>query len=250
VQTCHFSSKGRTANTIHCNRSPLLYLSLYVFVFVLFVVNQYFLFFSQKKSIVCTLVCLLSLVCLLWLVALCVCVCVNLCQSRVFFECLCCHVCTWNIRHVHTCHFSSRGRTASTIHHDRQINIVVFWAVCYMCFFLSHVVFGAVCYMLFSPSNDHRCIMYARLPFVCLSVCMLFVYVCVLCVCRVCVSLSVYCLLLSLLCICHSVCPVWKFNNTTGFLKSRTNKILILRFGLVRERLGQLAGKLNSYVRC
>ena len=54
--------------------------------------NQYFLFFSQKKSVVCTLVCLLSLVCLLWLVALCVCVCVNLCQSIVFFECLCCHV--------------------------------------------------------------------------------------------------------------------------------------------------------------
>jgi hypothetical protein len=161
-------------------------------------------------------------------------------------------VCTWNIRHVHTCQFSSRGRTASTKHHDRQITIVVFRAVCYMFFFLSHVVFGAVCYMFFSPSNDHRCIMYARLPFVfvCLSVCMLFVCVCVLCVCRVCVSLSVYCLLLSLLCICQSVCPVWKFNNTTGFFKSRTNKILILRFGLVRERLGQLGGKLTSYVRC
>ena len=54
--------------------------------------NQYFLFFRQKKSVVCTLVCLLSLVCLLWLVALCVCVCVNLCQSIVCFECLCCHV--------------------------------------------------------------------------------------------------------------------------------------------------------------
>ncbi len=36
---------------------------------------------------------LVSLVCLLWLVALCVCVCVDLCQTiPCFCECLCCHV--------------------------------------------------------------------------------------------------------------------------------------------------------------
>ena len=76
VQTCHFSSKGRMANTIHCNRSPLLYLSLYVLVFVLFFGNQYYLYFNQKQS----------------------------------------EVCTCNIRHVHTCHIFSRGRTTRARH--------------------------------------------------------------------------------------------------------------------------------------
>ena len=85
---------------------------------------------------------------------------------------------------------------------------------------------------------SYVCLMYARLPFVCVSVCMCVVYVCL---CLSIVYLSV--------CVLFGNSTTTN-NNNTGFLKSKTNKILSLRFGLVRVRLGQLAGKIDSYVRC
>jgi hypothetical protein len=71
---------------------------------------------------------------------------------------------------------------------------------------------------------------FACVSFVRVSVCL---SVCVACVC-VCLSvrLSVYLYL--------SVCvSVWQFNNTAGFLKSKTNKILVVvqALGLIRSRL-------------